>query len=130
MTHAHPFHTDELVRLRRIPRPSPDAARRRLEDDSGLAHRPLKTLADRQTLGTGDAVARALWAAERTRLETLTRRLSVGWPRRLPSRGDPLGLRFVAAALLVVALGGVGGETGPRLLRALTPDLPAWGAPS
>ncbi|MFZ2006859.1 MAG: DUF4175 family protein, partial [Stellaceae bacterium] len=59
----------------------PDAltARRRIEVNSGLAHRPLAALADQPSLPLDDAAA-GLWEAHRRRMEAAVRRLRVGWP--------------------------------------------------
>ena len=59
---------------RRFGLPDRFAARRRIEQASGLEHRPLQALADRP--GTAlDPQAALLWQAHRRRMEAATRRL-------------------------------------------------------
>jgi hypothetical protein len=67
-------------RLRDLSWPSITDARRRLERDSGLAHRPLQTLADELAGGAGDPVAQALWRTEHRRLRALLPRVSLNRP--------------------------------------------------
>ena len=50
------------------------STRRRIEQASGLEHRPLQTLADRPS-GTPDAASAALWEAHRRRMAAAARRL-------------------------------------------------------
>src|SRR6266853_4969839 len=54
--------------------PDPIMARRRIEEASGLPHRPLEALADRPS-GPLDAQAAKLWQAHRRRMEAASRRL-------------------------------------------------------
>ena len=55
--------------------PDRQAARRRLERDSGLAHRPLETLDDRLAGAGDDPFALALWDAHRRRMAAAARGL-------------------------------------------------------
>jgi uncharacterized protein (TIGR02302 family) len=104
--------------------PDQAAAARRLEQDSGLGHRPFQALGDRPALG--DA---ALWDSHRQRLLDQVRRARLGWPRSDMAARDPWGLRAGALLLLAAALSGGGHDAFPRLARALDPalTLPAWG---
>src|SRR5271155_5903656 len=81
----------------------PDAfsARRRIEQASGLQHRPLQALADRPS-GRLDAASAGLWEAHRRRMEAATRRLRIGLPRAGFAARDPWGLRAVLAILLLL----------------------------
>ncbi len=94
--------------------------RRRLERDSGLAHRPLTAVDD--TLSTGDE---ALWAAHRARMAKQVRALDVALPAPGMARRDPYAVRFVPVLALAVALAVGHGDMGPRFARAVSP---AWGA--
>lgn len=109
--------------------PAPGTARRRLEHDSGLVHRPLGALEDRLATGSVDPVAAALWRRHLVRLQE-------GMPPvglRLPSPGmagrDPWGLRAGVVLLLTIGLAVGAGDAGPRLGRALSPALGSAGAP-
>jgi uncharacterized protein (TIGR02302 family) len=98
--------------------PSPDEAARRLERDSGLAHRPLAALADRPV--TGDDI---LWQAHLRRMAGLAERLRLALPAPGMAARDPLALRFAALLLLVIALAGGWGDAHRRVVRALDPGL-------
>ena len=102
----------------------PDAltARRRLEVNSGLTHRPLAALADHPSAPLDDAAA-GLWDAHRRRMEAAARRLRVGWPAAGLARRDPWGVRAVLAILLLVGVVDAGADWRDRIVRALSP---AW----
>lgn len=96
--------------------PSADEAARRLERDSHVAHRPLSALAD--DLATGDPV---LWQAHRDRMAREAQHLRPGWPDPVLPARDPLGLRFAALLLLILAMAGGRSDMGGRLARAVDP---------
>jgi len=114
-------------RLRVLRWPSLAEGRRRAEQDSGFAHRPLQTLADDLAAGTGDPLAQALWAEERSRATKLARQTRL----RLPSPGlaarDPYGLRFAPLLLLAIGLAGAWKDAPDRIERALLPQLGGFG---
>ena len=95
-------------------------ARRRIEINSGLAHRPLAALADRPSVPLDDAAA-SLWEAHRRRMEAAVRRLRVGWPMAGLARHDPWGLRAVLAILFLIGAIDAGGDWGGRIVGALNP---------
>ena len=64
---------------------SEDAARHRLELDSGFKHRPLTALEDRLLSGENDPNAQKLWVLHLERMAKATRALKV----RIPSPGLP-----------------------------------------
>lgn len=107
---------------------APDAARadRRLEMNSGLAHRPLAALADRPATADDPAGA-ALWAAHRKRMEARITRLRVGLPRPGLARRDPRALRAALLLGVFVALVVAGRDAPALLARAAWPAFP--GAP-
>ena len=110
------------VRLRHFRWPSRTERQKRLEQDSGLAHRPLAQWHDRPAAGR-DAIGRALWRLQRQRLKALLPHLRLRPPAPgLPAR-DPLGLRFVPLLLLAIAAAGARQDIGGRLERALEPGL-------
>jgi uncharacterized protein (TIGR02302 family) len=98
------------------------AARRRIEQSSGLRHRPLNALADRP-IGLLDGPAASLWEAHRRRMEAAARRLRIGLPHAGFAARDPWGLRAVLAILLLLAAIDAGSDWRDRLLRAVRPDI-------
>ncbi|MGH6820751.1 MAG: DUF4175 family protein, partial [Methylocella sp.] len=71
-----------------------DAARR-VERDSGLAHRPLTESQDRLAAGQGDELAEGLWRAHMVWLLSSAKRLRLGLPHPRLAERDPHRLRFV-----------------------------------
>ena len=102
----------------------PDPARgdRRLEQASGLRHRPLAALADRPAAAGPEA--EALWRVHVARMNAQVTRLRVGVPRpglaALDRRALRLGLVVALAAGFMVA----GSDTDRRLLAAVWPTPP------
>jgi len=107
--------------------PSRDAARRRIENASGLSHRPLTALEDRLVGGANDPAAASLWQAHQARMAEEARRLRIGAPVAGLARRDPYALRAALGLLLLIAAIDAGGDWSQRLVRALSPSL---GAPS
>jgi uncharacterized protein (TIGR02302 family) len=104
-------------------RPGLEAARRRVEQSSGLAHRPLTALSDRIAGDTADPVSRALWQAHLGRMAVTTRHLRFGWPRLSLAAQDPFALRALLVLLLFVAAIDAGERAPDRFARALNPAL-------
>jgi uncharacterized protein (TIGR02302 family) len=102
----------------------PDAfsGRRRIEQASGLKHRPLQALADRPS-GFLDTASTALWEAHRRRMQAAAQRLRVGLPRAGFAARDPWGLRAVLAILLLLGAIDAGSDWPDRLVRSLRPDI-------
>jgi uncharacterized protein (TIGR02302 family) len=102
--------------------PSRREVLRRIETESGLAHRPLADAKDKMAAGNGDPLAEEIWLESLKRRLASLARLRTGWPRPGLARRDPQGLRALVLILLVI--GGVvgGGEAKIRLMRALTPS--------
>jgi uncharacterized protein (TIGR02302 family) len=104
--------------------PDEAQARRRIERDSGLEHRPLAVLGDKIAGNPKDPVARALWQLHRRRVLAAVTSLRVALPSPGLAAHDPLGLR-AAVLLLVVIAGAVGyQDAAARLARSL---IPAFG---
>jgi len=99
------------------------AARRRLETDNGLAHRPLAALEDRLAIGLDDPGAESLWTTHRKRMAEQVGTLSVRPPAPGMAKLDPWGVRAAVVLLLVIGLAAGGGEAETRVERALTPGL-------
>jgi uncharacterized protein (TIGR02302 family) len=102
--------------------PDPIMARRRIEEASGLPHRPLEALADRPSTAL-DGPASVLWAAHQRRMAAAVRRLRVGWPVSALARRDPWGVRSVLAILLLLGAIDAGADWRDRVIRAFTPAL-------
>lgn len=114
--------------LRRLAPPAAVAAERRVERDSGLAHRPIATIADRPA--GQDPVALALWEAHRRRAAERLAALRVALPRPGLARLDRRALRGALLVALVAAFGIAGVEAPERLRRALLPDLAGAALPA
>ena len=112
-----------LIRgLRAIALPDDAAADRRMEQASGLMHRPLAALSDRPS--GDDPLAAALWQTHLARAARQVQSLRVG----LPSPGlAAIDRRALRAGLLVALLAciAIAGRDGPALLaQAMTPSWP------
>ena len=105
--------------------PSADAACRRLERDSGVAHRPLAALDDEIASGGNDEASVGLWLEHRRRLVSSLSGLRAGPPQPVMAKADPLALRSVLVLLLILGAAiGIEDWTG-RLSAALKPQLQA-----
>ncbi|BAI76665.1 hypothetical protein AZL_e03200 (plasmid) [Azospirillum sp. B510] len=105
--------------LRRFRAPAEGEARRRLERDSGLAHRPLHTLRD-QPAGN-DPTAQALWRLHQKRTRAAMRGLRVAWPGTEVPSHDRYALRALVILTLVAAGAAAWGDWRPRIAAALAP---------
>ncbi len=114
--------------LRGLRWPSLEQGRRRLEIDSGLAHRPLTTFDDELAAGAGDRDSAGLWDLHRRRLAAQLRKLRLGLPRAGLAAVDPFALRTALGLLLVIALVAAREDWPGRLQRAVTPELSAFAA--
>ena len=103
--------------------PDQASARRRIELESGLEHRPMQALADRPAAPL-DTQSTQLWQAHRRRMEAATRRLRVGFPAAGFAGRDLWGLRVVLVILLLLGAIDAGVDWRDRLARAFTPALP------
>jgi uncharacterized protein (TIGR02302 family) len=91
--------------------PSRAAAFARIEQNSGVPHRPATGFFDRLAGSESDPETRAIWEAHRARLIADFGELHTGLPSPgLPKR-DPYGLRFLLLLLLAVAFIAAGGRT-------------------
>ena len=109
-------------RLRALAVPPRDAVDRRIEQRSGLRHRPLQTLADRPAGDTG-AIGHTVWDAHVQRVGAGIGELQTGWPRLGLLRHDPRRLSLVLGPTLLAALL-VAGVHGPeRLASGFLPGL-------
>jgi uncharacterized protein (TIGR02302 family) len=104
-------------------RPTGADAKRRLERESGLDHRPLTAIEDKLALGGGDPYAEALWRAHWERVRAKVKNLRVGAPRPRVAARDPLALRGLVLILLVFAGIVAWGDEDTRLMRAFMPSF-------
>jgi len=104
-------------------RPTSSDAKRRLERESGLDHRPLTAIEDKLALGGGDPYAEALWRAHWDRVRAKVKDLRVGAPRPRVAARDPLATRGLALILLVFAGIVAWGDEDTRLMRAFMPSF-------
>ena len=114
--------------LTRLGLPGTEQARRRLELDSDLAHRPLATLEDVMAAGTSDRDSIELWELHRRRLSAQLGALRLRLPRAGLAAIDPFALRAAIGLLLVIGLVAAGDDWPQRLKRAVTPELSAFAA--
>lgn len=108
--------------LRRWRWPSHDEALHRLEADSGLSHRPLTHLEDRQASNLVDPWAAVLWAQHRKRLLAGLGQLHLAPPRSDLARRDPMALRGLVLVLLALGIGLAWEQSGDRLVAAAVPQ--------
>ena len=109
--------------LRALSLPDEEAARRRLERNSTLDHRPLTVLNDRLATGAQDAQSAALWRLHRERAAAALRRLRVGIPRAGLAERDPWAMRVAVALVVLVAFIGAGSDAERRLASAFRTDF-------
>jgi len=102
-------------------------ALRRLEGDSGLDHRPLTHLTDRQASNLVDPWATVLWAHHQKRLIAGLGELTLAAPKSELARKDPMALRGLVILLLALGIGIAWEQSGSRLMAAVAPQ-PRGGA--
>src|SRR5262245_29365223 len=106
-----------IALLVRVRLPSREGALRRLEQRSGLPHRPASSYED--TLGAvEDPTTKRIWEAHKARLAALLSRLRVGPPSPRTDRHDPFALRALLMLGVVLFLGLVGDSAKDRLWAA------------
>ena len=94
---------------------SRDAGLSRLEQDSGVAHQPLRALDDRLPGDVTDPATKRLWAMHRERLVASLARIRLAPPRSDLPRRDPWALRAALVLVLLLAVIHARGDLGPRL---------------
>lgn len=101
-----------------------DAARR-VERDSGLAHRPLSESHDTLAAGQGDELAESLWRAHMLWLLASAKRLRLSLPHPGLAKRDPFRLRFLVLIGVISGFLVAGPQWQHRLIAGLTPTPPA-----
>lgn len=109
--------------LWRLRLPDGRSARRRLERDSGLEHRPLTGLRDTQATGTSDPLSRVLWQRHLAQRAAQLRLLKPRLPRPRNAEADRYALRGLVVIGLVLAVVAAGDDWRGRIGRALSPGL-------
>ena len=109
----------------RLPRINRSHARHRIEEDSGLEHRPLAALDDNLAAGFDDANTNLLWQAHRDRMRAAVGELRLKLPRAGFAKRDPWGLRAGLALALLIGFIAAGPDSGSRVARALVPEFSA-----
>ncbi|MDA0341948.1 MAG: TIGR02302 family protein, partial [Proteobacteria bacterium] len=112
----------------RFQAPDDHQVKRRLEEASGLRHRPLTALTDRLANGA-DPRSRRLWNAFLRRTQAMQAQLTVGPPRPILPRLDPFAIRSGLGLALIVALVVGWEDPGARLMAAIKPSFDAAGGP-
>ncbi|MEJ1975728.1 MAG: DUF4175 family protein [Acetobacteraceae bacterium] len=102
--------------------PTAEAVDRRLEQASGLRHRPLVTLDDQPA--AQDPASAILWQAHLDRAAAQVSRLRVGWPQPVLARLDQRALRGFLVVAIAAGLVVAGSDAPDRLLRSISPTLP------
>ncbi len=98
--------------------PQEHAILRRLEQDSGLPHRPFSALSDTPVNTSED---HPLWKAHRTALNRLLLKCRAPRPKALLTRKDPYALRLLASLLFISGLMVAGPQALERLKTGLMP---------
>lgn len=104
------------LNARRVKVPSTSEARRRVETDSGVSHRPLDTLDDRPV------ISRDLWPSHFTKARDVARTLKPAKGRPSLAPMDPYFLRYGLPVAVGLALMVGAGDNIERLKRSLTPS--------
>lgn len=104
-----------LIRLRL---PSVDDGLRRLDRNSGQAHRPATSVNDAIAANEHDPVAQALWRAHIERALLSARKLKAGWPAPRLALRDPIALRALVLLLVVASFFAATGERMKRIEAA------------
>jgi uncharacterized protein (TIGR02302 family) len=102
--------------------PGDTEIKRRIEESSGLTHRPLTALSDTLANPSDQRMTR-LWEAYRRRALGARSQLRVGPPRPILPRLDPLAIRAGLGMLLIIALTAGWQDAGGRLLAAVKPSF-------
>lgn len=97
----------------RLPKVQEPQVLSRLNEESGLSHKPFTTLQDINVNAT--PLAKALWEAEKTRLAKLLREKPAAKPRFLSETFDGYAIRAIAGLLFVTSFFFAGDERASRL---------------
>lgn len=105
--------------------PTYQEARRRLEVENDLRHRPLVNMDDRLASGRGNKVSETLWRQHRQKQLAALGQLRAPLPRPVLARFDPWAMRGLAILVFVVSLTFGYGDWRERVARAFQPQFGA-----
>ena len=114
--------------IRHFQLPRTGEAERRLEKDSGIAHRPLTALIDLPSGDQSDPGTAALWQIHLAHALASVKSLRVRLPQPGLARRDPHALRLAIAIAIIVGIVFAGGDAERRLISAVSPDLQGFTA--
>ncbi|HEY1243548.1 MAG TPA: TIGR02302 family protein [Hyphomicrobiaceae bacterium] len=117
-----------VVALLSVRWPTREQAIRRVENVSGVRHRPASSYEDRLSHGTEDVRTAALWKVHRQRLAEALGRLRVGVPAPRTDRRDPFALRALLLLGVLLLTVVVGDSAADRLWSAFRLSPLAKGA--
>lgn len=101
-----------------------DQALKRIEDVSGISHRPLSSFEDTPAnLASDGAAGNRLWVEHQIRLQKAIKGLRTGIPRPTANSVDPYQLRTLAVLLLVVSFAYAGTDRTRRLAALTDPAI-------
>ncbi len=127
-----------LIPLARVRFPTVADGLRRLDRNSGVAHRPATAAADTIATSQSDPWALALWQAHVARALSIAGALKAGWPSPKLALRDPVALRALVLILGVATFFAAGDQRMRRIAAAfdwqgvVTPvsfRLDAWVSP-
>ena len=110
-----------------LPIIGPLRSRHRIEQSSGLDHRPLTAIDDRLANSTGDTETIILWQEHQKRMIEAAARLRLRPPQASLAERDPWAVRSAISLLLVIGVVVAGADGLNRLGQALLPDIGALG---
>ncbi|WP_208985982.1 TIGR02302 family protein [Labrenzia sp. OB1] len=116
--------------LFRLAWPTRDEALSRVETSSGYAHRPLTTLEDDLSVGSGNPESQAMWALHLRRTAEAVAAIRSRAPDPQAYRKDPWAFRVLAASLLIIGFSTASGDRLSRLGSAFQNPFNTVEAPS
>lgn len=113
--------------FRRFLLPTGFGIERRLESDSGLSHRPLEAIRDRQVAGESDPAGQALWRMHQRQMSEAASSLRLRWPHPGLYRRDPWAVRFALVLAIVISALFAEGDIAERFKRSVKPNWDTGG---
>jgi uncharacterized protein (TIGR02302 family) len=104
--------------LLRVRFPGLDDGLKRVDQASGLPHRPATAIADTIATAKDDPLSIALWRAHVERALKSARSLTAGSPAPLVAARDPVAIRALVLILVCATFVAAGGDRGRRILTA------------
>lgn len=110
--------------LRKLRFANKDEALKRIENVSGIRHRPLSSFEDTPAdIASDEALGSTLWRAHQARLLSAIKGLRTGAPEPTVNRVDPFQFRALAVLLLVVSFAYAGTDRTRRLAALTDPTI-------